>query len=830
MKVINPKLIILAIFFCLFLSLGIIAAQNIESTENSLNLTKIINSNNPESNLSAVTSADTGISMHSIQGRYGETIQLKATYKENENPIKGKRVEFYERHSFLPIDMIIKDAYTDENGIATINYTVEDVSNSYFNDMKIVAKCNNYESSTTPQFSLGIDPNILTVNNVNGKYGETIQLKATYKEHGKPIKGKRVEFYLKEDLSSYDSRIGTAYTDENGIATTNYTIDKITNRYSNSKIVAKSDKYEATASAVFNLAQGGDNLVVSSVNGKYGETVILKASVQENGVPLEGKRVEFYIREIWGFDDSIGTAYTDENGIATTNYTIDKITNTFFRTQIVAKNDKYESTANAQFDRAPGQEKLTINPISGKYGETIQLKATYKENGVPQAGQEVDFYIRDSINSRSESIGSVPTDQNGIATIDYKVSKISTENDNIVIVAQTDYYESMCKAKFKKGVGNENFILSSVKGKCGETIALNTLSKENGVPKAGEKVDFYKIKDDVKTYIGTGYTSQNGIATVSYKITEKTVNSSNIEILAQTAYYEDTVEAQFDYGETLLSLNSTKGVLGDNIKITAKLTTNSKAKEPIANKSLKFYIDGMCINETTNENGEATINYKLVKSELTKINCEFVGDDNYLKSSGTYNLTADKIKVLGYLYPVSCNYNITTPLKASLKDFKGKAIVNNTIKFYCNGKYIGSNKTNSQGIAIFNYKSKNTGKFQIKAISQDNPQYSSITVTNYLNVAKKNSKMILSNIKTKLNKKVTISTVLKDTNGKAIKGKIVKFYINSKLIGYGKTNSKGVAKITYTPKKSGNFKIKAMFNGDELYNKNQLIRILKVIK
>ncbi|KZX16884.1 Ig-like domain repeat protein [Methanobrevibacter filiformis] len=95
---------------------------------------------------------------------------------------------------------------------------------------------------------------------------------------------------------------------------------------------------------------------------------------------------------------------------------------------------------------------------------------------------------------------------------------------------------------------------------------------------------------------------------------------------------------------------------------------------------------------------------------------------------------------------------------------------------------------------------------------------------------KAEAKIAISKANGTYNKTVRLNATLTDSSGKAIVGETVNFYLNGKSIGNNITNSKGIAYLTYTVKKTGKLNITAKFLGNSEYNavnKNSTLTVPK---
>ena len=81
-----------------------------------------------------------------------------------------------------------------------------------------------------------------------------------------------------------------------------------------------------------------------------------------------------------------------------------------------------------------------------------------------------------------------------------------------------------------------------------------------------------------------------------------------------------------------------------------------------------------------------------------------------------------------------------------------------------------------------------------------------------------------------VNKATNLSMKLLAKDGKAISGKLVKFYVNGVLVGNATTNEKGEAVLKYKFQKNGKYTVKTVFEGDSQYGAVSKVESLKVSK
>ncbi|WP_297899427.1 Ig-like domain repeat protein [uncultured Methanobrevibacter sp.] len=164
--------------------------------------------------------------------------------------------------------------------------------------------------------------------------------------------------------------------------------------------------------------------------------------------------------------------------------------------------------------------------------------------------------------------------------------------------------------------------------------------------------------------------------------------------------------------ETKLTVNNIKTSENTNVNIMATLKDNSN--KPILNKKIQFSINGKAYNAITDNGGIAKINFKSNKG-IYAINAKFLGDNVYSTSSGTGKLTIVKNSYNLKVTNIFADKNKKTQIK-SLLTYNNKKIANKLVNFYVDNKYVGSSKTNKNGVATIDYKVKlSTGRHTVSA-------------------------------------------------------------------------------------------------------------------
>jgi len=228
------------------------------------------------------------------------------------------------------------------------------------------------------------------------------------------------------------------------------------------------------------------------------------------------------------------------------------------------------------------------------------------------------------------------------------------------------------------------------------------------------------------------------------------------------------------------------------------LTVTLIGDKPISGQIIYFYVNNIPIGYgITNEKGEAFCEYVSTVSGNLLLKASYEGDGYYNPSIITSFFTVkDPIKQSTAITMNNFNgvYNKVVKLSATLKS-DNIAVSDKIVKFYVNGVYIGQNRTNSKGIATYNYKITSTGSLSVKTVFSEDSQYTSSSKTNTLTIPK------LSEIKIK--------------NIAQVKGKTAKITNTIANLGY----NKGTFKLTFKLAKGLTYKKPKVSTGKITYSK-----------
>lgn len=255
--------------------------------------------------------------------------------------------------------------------------------------------------------------------------------------------------------------------------------------------------------------------------------------------------------------------------------------------------------------------------------------------------------------------------------------------------------------------------------------------------------------------------------------------------------------------------------VGDS-PFTYQLGLFDEEKNPIANKTITFALNGKEYTAITDGKGIATLKLSIAKAGTYDIYSIFRGDDRYLPSSMVPNIiTIYKKESVLTVKNVAYKATATKKLSATFKDDKGKLIKNKKVTFTVNGKSYSAT-TNSKGVATVKISLNKKGKYTYKAKFAGDGTYKAVTKSATLTVKPLASSLTIKKYTyNKASKSKKLKATLK-SGTKVLKNKKVNFKVNGKTYS-AKTNSKGIATVKIKLTKKGTFKYTAKFAGDNVY-------------
>jgi PKD repeat protein len=378
-----------------------------------------------------------------------------------------------------------------------------------------------YESSNgNENVIVNSTPTSLTTQVKTAYYNTTVALTATLRDAIKNavMFGKTVNFKVNDVL------VGSAVTNAQGIATFNYIAAIMPGVY---QILAEFD-----ATTEYNFSNGTNNLNVNynptnlnvaPKSGNHNGIVDLTATLRDtlNNL-ISGQTVYFSVN-----NTSVGSAVTNELGVATYQYTITLGEGIYPINVEFLGDGGYNATSGLNnLTVSKTSTNMTVNPISGYYGDLVDLTATLTDNlhSVPIEGRTVNFFVNNI------QIGSALTDLSGVATVS---NYIISQNAGIYsILAQfegdTGFSPSENSSSFMVNYIPISIVVEQVFGRTGDLVNLiaTVTDLHNNLPVSGLNLNF-TVNNNPQ---GIATTNASGVSTFPYAIT---LNQGSYIILAQ---------------------------------------------------------------------------------------------------------------------------------------------------------------------------------------------------------------------------------------------------------------------------------------------------------
>ena len=394
-------------------------------------------------------------------------LELRASLvNEDGDAVSGERITFTLADSIGKLDPVAGSALTQPDGVATI----ELIAGSSAGAGEVTATFTIDSVSYTDKFAFESDGtastepqlNITAVNSSgentrNVDYSNPLTVQVELEIDGKPAAFKLVEFVL-TGLGTINPTNGTALTNAQGIATisllagTEVGAGSIVATYTdNENIVYSSDGYTFTTegdapvqgesldfSIGLSLTSSTSLTEISTISAA--DSGVVKATVLDgDGIKVEGAVVNFS-STLGNLIPSIGTALTNENGIASLNLTsgtvegaglitaqyegVEKTLGFYTRGDAVNPD---QSTADINFkilQNCPVDFKTTrdaslceeVTSISGDSSAILFIEVTNEDSTTPLTQALVTATT--TIGSITPSTGTAITDANGIALLD----------------------------------------------------------------------------------------------------------------------------------------------------------------------------------------------------------------------------------------------------------------------------------------------------------------------------------------------------------------------------------------------------------------------------
>ncbi len=298
-------------------------------------------------------------------------------------------------------------------------------------------------TSTSTSYAIAVSASSTSVT-----AGSTVPITATLTAGGKPVGGQTLTFVLGSNLSGGALAQVSATTDQNGVASVDYTAGSSTGT---DRIVVTSASTGSTATAAIGSIAIDVNgisrstldqltLTAGSTHLNGGGVTQLQATVTDaTGKVVPDVTVSFAISTaVTGGSLSSGSATTGASGsaagVAGVVYTAGATAGTDIVTASVTDSSGNVSTASVALTDAGSGYAIVVSAgssaVSG--GSATQISATLTNGGVPVPGQTLSFVLGSNASGAKLAASSAVTDTSGAASVTYTAGTVSG-TDTVVV-------------------------------------------------------------------------------------------------------------------------------------------------------------------------------------------------------------------------------------------------------------------------------------------------------------------------------------------------------------------------------------------------------------
>ena len=343
----------------------------------------------------------------------------------------------------------------------------------------------------------------------------------------------------------------------------------------------------------------------------------------------------------------------------------------------------------------------------------------------------------------------------------------------------------------------------------GEKLTFNlTSSIDIPITNRNVKIDIYKNNTLVGTF--NALTGDGWVIDLTPGVYTAVCNLTEI-------YGNDTaVNASIKINQSASKINAPSIVTTYNSNDNLVITVVNDQNNPAVGVIVTVDLNGVK-NYTTDANGQIKIPVTGLAVGTHTANITFSGNDNYLGSNATANVTVNKAATTIVANAVTTTYDVNKNLVITLKDSLGRALSNTKVTVNLNGVKTYTTDKNGQ-IKI------NVGKFVPKTYTakitfNGDANYLSSAKDVKVTVKKAASKIVAKKKTFKKAKKVKKYTITLKSGKKAIKKVQVTLKVKGKTYK-AKTTAKGKATFKIKNlKKKGKFTATIKFKGNKYYNK-----------
>ena len=555
-------------------------------------------------------------------------------------------------------------------------------------------------------------------------------------------------------------------------------------------------------------------ITLNPTEAHINDTVVVNVKfVDEDGNAISSKPIHIKVDE-FGIDTTVNT---NENGIATTDFVVTKLSDTVFVEASYDGTDYAVEGQTAILDITKYETELTVNDQLNVFTPnsncTINGTLTDKTNPIANAEIIISIANMDGV--------IVTTDNDGKYSYTFNVG--ATEGTYNVEVTYNG------NDKYEDAVATTSYDVE----KYGTILKIDPI--DNTTPKSnmiitGSLVEFYtsegvanaEITITLNNNTYTNMTDANGIFKFNIVAPANTGKYTvDASYAGNDTHDMDTDSAEFNVEkiDSIITIDAIGSVdANSNVNVTGILVDS--AQNAISNQEVTITVNNKKYTTTTGSDGKYVVTIMSpVVSGNYDVSASYAGSDVYTMASAQTSMFVKEETSITAEGPISATVNSTITINGTLIDTKNNGIANATITVVFEGKDY-TTTTNNDGKFTCDIMTTTVGDNIPVTVRYDgNDTYMASSEIISVDVEKLGSELTLNPVNnTSINSTVDVSGVLSEEyTQKAIANSTVTIIVDG--ISYNTvTDDNGNFKVTIkTAATTGTYTIKASYDGSDLY-------------
>ena len=738
------------------------------------------------------------------------TVRVNATDKTTGEPITSGTIIITDND-----EVVAEYTYDDATGLVDVPTSILD---SGKHNLIVTLHSNNYKDSTYTDSTLSninVDKRNTTVSftPINSTIGNTTVQVTVTDTNGTAIINGTVNVYSDEERTNL---IGTALTDENGIATVNVTTTKDTNTIyveypGNITYAGNITKQSLT------LTKRETNVNASLVNSTAGDvTVRVNATDASTGEPLsEGTIVvkdkdgnivaEVPITSNPGYIDVV-TNITESGS--------NKLTVEYIGTDVYSDATFDDEDDTLSFTVEKRNATVSYEVVNSTYNDTVVKVTILDQDGTTPI---VDGVVNVYINGVETPVGTNTTDADGVAVIYLKDVPEDTTSLVINYNGNTTYNENITTQDITitpRSVSVNASITNTSAGNVTVRVNVTDIATGNAVNSGiinitnnGEVVATVDLASAVIEDDGTVLVYTNVSETGRYKLTveydgtplydEEFYNIAAFNVLPKESNITATVP-NTTKGNTTVNVTFVDPVTGEGLNGTVYVSVNGSKPVPV---------------EVIEGNGEIPVDLPVGESTIT---VTFDGDEKYNETKYEFPVTVEPRSIdVGYTITNHTQGNVT--IEVTVNDTETGEGINGTVIVDVDGTPVEVEIIDGVGTAVLDIPITG-GEITVSYPADDT--YEEVPATNpeTVTVTQRNSSVTAVSGNTVAGNTSVIVTLTDPVTGEPITSGTIVVTDNGVEVARVEFNEEtGVVEVPTNITTSGDHKLNVTFVGNENY-------------